>query len=300
MYDWRVKALMNWIKLHLNSDGKLEMEKLASAGHLDQYHYLGLQANDEVIRILGLSPGMHVLDVGCGIGGPARYMSWKSGAKFTGIDIQESLTSAGNLVSGLVGLEKDVHLICGDVCVAALDVKFDAFVSLLVILHIEDRTRLFSSLFDSLKPGGGFLIEDMMSLSPFGPEENDIAHNVIGTAKHLPNVSEYTQQLEAAGFVDIEFESLTPEWTRWCIDRSNQYTASKLDQITLHGEEIFAQRNHFYQQVKNLFESGKLGGVRITGRKPTLVETAIRNHRLRNRAQSDVNPVACILEKTVM
>lgn len=284
MYDWRVKALLNWIDQN-KIDGKLEMEKLAAAGHLDQYHYLGLEANNEVIDILGLSASSTILDVGCGIGGPARYIAWKSGATIMGIDIQNDLVECGNSVSELVGLQSQVSLVAGDVVTYPWETNsFDAFISLLVILHIEDRTGLFASLFAPVKPGGAFLIEDMVALEPFGAEETRIAQTVIG-APNLPSVETYRRQLETAGWVDIEFEFLTKEWTQWCINRSDQYVESREKQVSLHGETIFNQRCVFYADVKKLFVSNKLGGVRITGRKPTQIETALRRHRVKGESK---------------
>ena len=283
MYDWRVRALMNWIQRNKEPNGSLSMNSLCKAGHLDQYHYLGTLANDEVIRILGLDETMSVLDVGCGIGGPPRYLTWKSGARVTGIDIQPQLVDAGNQVSELVGLSDKVCLVSGDVTSLSDRFEkesFDAFISLLVILHIENRQSLFSSLFLALKAGGGFLIEDMVHVgeTPFTAAELGIARDVVGSP-YLPNICEYANHLREAGFVDVEFEILTPSWVQWCIDRSDQYNASKEEQIRLNGEKVFNQRSSFYAHVKTLFLSGKLGGVRITGRKPNKIEQSIANHR---------------------
>jgi cyclopropane fatty-acyl-phospholipid synthase-like methyltransferase len=282
MYDWRVRALMTWIDRNKNPDGSLSMDRLCAAGHLDQYHYLGLAANEEVIEILGLDENMSVLDVGCGIGGPARYLAWKTGAHVTGVDIQGQLVDAGNKVCQLVGLADKVKLVTGDVTDSSLfsESQFDIFVSLLVILHIADRKSLFSSLARSLKPGGAFLIEDMVHVGevPFNTEELRIAREVIG-APMLPSIQQYHDHLTDAGFVDIECEILTPAWVQWCISRSDQYNASREEQIKNNGEKVFQQRSAFYADVKNLFLSGKLGGVRFTGRKPTHVARRIFAHR---------------------
>ncbi len=69
------------------------MDDLASLGHLDQYHYLGTQACDTAIQLLGLTPASHVLDVGSGIGGPARYFASHSGCKVTGIELQPGINT---------------------------------------------------------------------------------------------------------------------------------------------------------------------------------------------------------------
>jgi cyclopropane fatty-acyl-phospholipid synthase-like methyltransferase len=198
----------------------------------------------------------------------------------TGVDIQDGLVAAGNAVSGMVGLADKVKLIAGDVTNASVVPagEFDAFISLLVILHISDRESLFNSLFRSLKDGGCFLIEDMVALETFDTEEDRIARDVIGSP-FLPSVDVYRQHLESAGFVDVEFETLTPAWVQWAASRSEQYDASKDEQIKLHGEKMYAQRSSFYGDVKKLFKSGKLGGVRITGRKPSQAELALRRHR---------------------
>jgi hypothetical protein len=160
----------------------------------------------------------------------------------------------------------------------------------LVILHIEDRKALFSSLFSALKEGAGFLIEDMVALGDFDAEENRIAKDVIGSP-FLPTIEVYRDHLDAAGFVDVEFEPLTAAWVQWAADRSDQYEASKAEQIKLHGEKVFEQRSSFYGDVKKLFLSGKLGGVRITGRKPTHVERAIRQHRLQLVQSENISSV---------
>jgi cyclopropane fatty-acyl-phospholipid synthase-like methyltransferase len=268
---------------------------MSRAGHLDQYHYLGLACNDEVVRILGLRQGVRILDVGCGIGGPARYLAWKTGCEVVGVDIQQQLVDAGNKVTRLVGLQDKVELISADVCDIQISNRFDAFISLLVILHIPNRDKLFSSLFSNLKSGGGFLIEDMVSLAPFDTEEERIAREVIG-APFLPNIDQYRADLEKAGFVDVEFEPLTSEWIQWCVDRSDQYMASKDAQIETYGEKIFEQRSSFYADVKRLFLSSRLGGVRITGRKPTDIEKAIRMHRHKRGVQQQSGCSASILE----
>ena len=79
MYNWRVRAVWDALAKAGKAEGPIDVEDLSALGHLDQYHYLGTQACDEVIELLGLGPGSTVFDVGSGIGGPARYMAAQSG-----------------------------------------------------------------------------------------------------------------------------------------------------------------------------------------------------------------------------
>merc|ERR1740121_2415862 len=115
MYNWRVAAIMNALKQRGKETGDLTVEDLTALGHLDQYHYLGVEANDHVIDILGLDKSVHVLDIGSGIGGPARYISAKSGCRITGVELQQDLSVASTDITARVpGLSERVSFVTGD------------------------------------------------------------------------------------------------------------------------------------------------------------------------------------------
>merc|ERR1739848_506640 len=110
-----VAAVHNALKEMGKESGDLTVEDLTSLGHLDQYHYLGVEANDHVIEILGLDGSSNVLDIGSGIGGPARYISAKSGCQITGVELQEDLCTAGRELSNRIpSLAGKLDFICGD------------------------------------------------------------------------------------------------------------------------------------------------------------------------------------------
>ena len=52
---------------------------------VDEFHIGGRQASEEFIDQLELSENNHVLDVGCGIGGTARFVASRFGCRVTGI-----------------------------------------------------------------------------------------------------------------------------------------------------------------------------------------------------------------------
>jgi len=108
MYSWRVTALTNWINTR-QGGGRLSAGEFQQAGHLDQFHYLGLECNDDIIRLLQLRPGQAVLDVGAGIGGPARYIAWKAGCSILGLDIQDSLVVAASRISAQLDMQDQLQ-----------------------------------------------------------------------------------------------------------------------------------------------------------------------------------------------
>jgi len=281
MYNWRVAAVHNALKEMGKATGPLAIEDLTALGHLDQYHYLGVEANDHVIDIMGLDSSVHVLDIGSGIGGPARYIAAKSGCRITGIELQRDICEAGQeLTQRVPGLAERVQFMVGDViamsqCGEIPAGTFDHFMSLLVFLHIPDRTALLKACFESLRPGGTFIIEDFAAKpgAEFTSEERRGLLDVV-SAPTVSTVDRYVADLEAAGFVDIEAVDLSGIWRKWTKARHDLYVESREQTVRTQGEDIFNSRVAFYKVVDDLF-AGNLGGVRITGRKASELESKL-------------------------
>jgi len=281
MYNWRVAAVYNALKQMGKQTGPLAIEDLTALGHLDQYHYLGVEANDHVIDLLGLDSSVHVLDIGSGIGGPARYISSKSGCRITGVELQKDICEAGQeLTQRVPGLAERVDFKVGDIISMSQSgqippASFDHFMSLLVFLHIPDRAALLKSCFDCLRPGGSFIIEDFAAKpgTQFTAQEKSWLLDVV-SAPNVSTVDQYIADLEHAGFVDVEAVDLSPIWQKWTKARHDLYVESKEDTIKAQGEAIYNSRVEFYKVVDSLF-AANLGGVRITGRKASELEAKL-------------------------
>jgi len=288
MYNWRVVAVQNALAMRGKADGPLTIEDLVSLGHLDQYHYLGTEACDELIDMLGLSVGSQVLDVGAGIGGPARYISARSGCNITGIELQSDLTEAACQLTERVGLAGRVQFIAGDfadVCRAQGDkmlAQFDHAFSLLTFCHFPNRDDALKLMSECVKPGGTVLIEDLALVGPsFTAQETADLQNVVN-APTVTSIAEYVFALEKAGFIDIEAVELSAPWRDWTKARHESFRAAREETVRLHGEELFESRCRFYSVVADLFNGGNLGGVRITGRKASTAEARLRDGRKRD------------------
>jgi len=290
MYNWRVQAVQNALEERGLGEGPLEISDLTALGHLDQYHYLGTEACDHVIELLGLGKGSNVLDIGSGIGGPARYIAANSGCTVTGVELQAELAEAGKaLTARVIGLQDRVNFVTGDIAGTDLlslglsPASFDHAISLLVNLHIPDRAALLQRTYEAIKPGGTFVFEDFVQLQPFTPSERTTLSDLVKAPSVTP-VEEYLADLRHAGFVDVEATDLTPQWTRWTRLRHKLYRASAEQTIALHGSPLYEQRVHFYEAIDRLFDGGNLGGVQISGRRPSKNEAAL--HRGRQSLQA--------------
>lgn len=285
MYNWRVAAVNNALAKRGKAQGPLTVEDLTSLGHLDQYHYMGTEACDHLIEILGLDSNVTVVDIGSGIGGPARYMSMKSGADFTGVELQKDLNDAANDLTTRVGLDKKVRFVTGDFTERFrakdkdLQAQFDHVISLLVILHVPNRLELLQAAYESCKPGGTLLIEDFALVgNQFTAQEQSDLKNVV-SANTVTSKADYTAELEKAGFVDIDIVDLSAPWKKWTKARHESYRASKEETVMMHGEKLFKDRVAFYEVIDRLFAGGNLGGVRITGRKMGDLEAKLQRGR---------------------
>ncbi|MEN9243492.1 MAG: methyltransferase domain-containing protein [Gloeomargarita sp. DG02_5_bins_242] len=237
---------------------------LADLMPLDHYHYCGTAAIDYAIARLGLSQQSHVLDIGSGVGGTARYLAWKLGCAVTGLELQSQLCQMAVELTERTGLSKQVKFIQGDI-LQGLPRQFDAWLSLLVFLHIPDRQTLFSQCAAVLKPAGNFYIEDYVQIQPLTSKEIQTLEQVVA-CPGLPTITTYQQHLEQAGFGQITCENVTPLWRDWVQQRLIQFQQKQDYYRQKHGDELVQSYLDFYQAVADLFTGGNVGGVRIWGR----------------------------------
>jgi len=264
LYD-NVERIRNEI-VELGRDplGPLEAELLWP---FDQYHYDGVRAVDAVAARLGLAPGERVLELGSGIGGPARRLAATHGLKVTALELQPELHALASALTRQCGLADAVDHRLGNVLDGVPPPGgYDAIVSFLAILHIPQRAELFARCLEGLAPGGRLGIEDFVRLRPLdGAEAEALAVKV--QCSWLPEPSEYGEQVEAAGFADVEAEELSPAWTGFTVARRDAFRAARTRNLRVHGEAVTDGLDDFYATVAGLFESGAVGGIRLTARK---------------------------------
>ena len=140
--------------------GPQDRLSVAQLTPFDQYHYDGTHAVDLALDRLGLTAGARLLDIGSGIGGPARYVADRTGVHVTALELQADLDAVARDLTARCGLAPRVTHVCGDILDGGPRGPFDGIISLLCMLHIPDKARLFAACRAALKPGGAMYIED--------------------------------------------------------------------------------------------------------------------------------------------
>ena len=248
----------------IGDDDPLTVDALSA---FDQYHYFGTEAVDEAIGALNIGPHSRVLDVGSGLGGPARVMATRSGCRVTALELQADLDQVGKSLTARCGLAGNIDHVCGDVLETALAPGgHDAVVSWLALYHIADPARLFARLADAVAPGGGLYVEDFHRLGDFTDQEQTVLDQVL-YAQSMPPRDEYITTVEAAGFTDVRFTDMTAPWTEFVSERAAAYRARLDEHAAVHGADVAGGLDAFYQAVVKLFRGGRFAGVRLTATK---------------------------------
>jgi ubiquinone/menaquinone biosynthesis C-methylase UbiE len=218
--------LADTIAEKLRSAGKA-LDKLTTAdlGVVDEFHIRGRKATLELAARMNLSPGSHVLDIGSGLGGPARTLAESYGCNVVGIDLTKAFCDAATSMSRWVGLESLVSFKQGDATYLPFkDRTFDAAMTIHVAMNIADKDKMYAEARRVLKPGGIFAVYDVLR-----GEGGEVLYPVPWardpSISHLATPDEMKSLLADAGFalLDVQdssvesqefFEKMTAEMTK--------------------------------------------------------------------------------------
>ncbi|MFJ8112326.1 methyltransferase domain-containing protein [Streptomyces sp. NPDC096132] len=236
----------------------------------DQLHYLGHRALDNAAARLGVAPGAEIVDIGAGLGGPARYLADRYECRVTAVELQQELHELSGELTSLCGLSERVRAVRADALTlrgAPWSRRYDHLISLLAILHIPRREDLFDVFRDLLRPGATFYLEDFYARRPLTDRERgDLA--ALVACPYLPDEARYREDLTRAGLTDVTWTDATDLWAPWVHNRAESFRQDYAKHARLHGEPLAARLLRFYDTVSGLFAGGGVGGVRLTGRRP--------------------------------
>ena len=157
-------GLLAAIQMGLQEQGITPQDvSVQDLGPVDEFHIGGRAASIHFLDQLGLSASQTILDIGCGLGGSARFAAETYGAQIAGIDLTPEYVETGQVLCDWVGLSDRITVQQG----SALDLPyedtcFDGAYMMHVGMNIADKQALFTEVFRVLKPGAKFGIYDIM------------------------------------------------------------------------------------------------------------------------------------------
>lgn len=207
--EQKVLAALEAAGIHL--DG-ITVEELT---RFDELHLGGRAATLQMARRAGLSPGLRVLDVGSGLGGPARTLAQDFECLVTGLDLTRSFCDVANRLTALAGLADAVLFHHGDATQMPFEAgEFDLVWNQHFAMNIEDKARLYAEQARVLRPGGRLVIHEIVAGSQSPP------HYPVPWARQpdisfLVTADEMRGLLTKAGFVIRQWEDISMEAADW-------------------------------------------------------------------------------------
>lgn len=186
-----------------------EPPKAADLAAFDQLHPRGREATDELAGLVEWSGLARFLDLGCGIGGPARYLAETRGVPAIGIDLTESFCADARHLAAATGTE--ARFACADATrLPFADAAFPLVLTQAASMNIPDKAALYGEVARVLAPGGRFLLHDVQ-LGPAGEPHFPVPWASEPAGSHLLPPAAVRALIEAAGLTCRLWEDRTAD-----------------------------------------------------------------------------------------
>jgi ubiquinone/menaquinone biosynthesis C-methylase UbiE len=237
-----------------NAGKSLDELRTEDLAPVDEFHIRGRKATVELAERLMLSRDAHVLDIGSGLGGPARTLAEEYGCRVTGIDLTREFCVAAGTLSAWVRLGEKVAFQVGDATNLPFPTdQFDAAMTIHVAMNIPAKDKMYKEARRVVKPGGIFGLYDVLQ-----GEGGDVVFPVPWAREpsisHLATSDEMTQLLSDVGFKILDVQDSTEESQGWFEAMTARMAKSGPPPVTfqafLGGDFAEMARN----QVRNLAE----------------------------------------------
>jgi len=247
--------LIDRIAVGLERAGKsLEDLKTTDLATIDEFHIRGRKATLELGAQLNLAAGSALLDLGSGLGGPARTLAELYGCDVVGIDLTEEFCETANVMSSWLGLSGKVRFRQGDATDLPFpDDRFDAVMTIHVAMNIRAKDRLYVEARRVLKPGGRFAAYDVIQ------GDGGEVHFPVPWARelsisHLATDTEMRSLLGEAGFRILDIQDSSEESLAWFEDRLREVAVSGPPPVSFQSFLGADYPEMVRNQVRNLSE----------------------------------------------
>lgn len=183
---------------------------------IDQFHAGGAEAVGRLLPTLRLDSAMTALDVGSGLGGPARQVARTTGCAVVGVDITRSYVDTATALTRAAGLGDKVEFLCTDVADLGRS-DFDAGYTMHVQMNVADKVAFFTGIASRLREGARLAVFEVCRTGHEDPAL-PLPWSIDGSDSYLVSSDELLGSIEGSGFEAVEWVDETGWIMQWFQD----------------------------------------------------------------------------------
>ena len=247
-----------------------EVRRAAFGEDIGQNSWLTVDELDRFLSRLDLRPGIRLLDVGCGSGGPTLHIARQMGCHVVGVELSEEAVAEATRLAHEAGLETRASFLQADASepLPFEDGSFEALICIDVINHLPDRAGMLGDWARVLRSRGRLLFTDPVVITGVLDSEELAIRTSIGYFLFVPP-GETERLLADAGLTVVDVEDTTDHLAEIARRRHTARAAHADALREIEGDAAFKGRQRFFDVVAVLAHDRRLSRFAYTAERQT-------------------------------
>lgn len=220
---------------------------------VDEFHIRGSFATFELIELAEFDEGMHVLDIGCGVGGASRRLASEAECRVTGVDLSTEYIRTAQSLTTLLDMDEQLDFHTGDALNLPFENNaFDGAWSIQVNMNIERKLDWLKEVYRVLKPGARFVLYEVCA-GRGGSIHLPVPWAQDETMSYLVSQLEFQKAIVEAGFGIETWEDKTADAIQAFGHRPLPEKNTALPPLGVHllvGDDILTKAYNLHQNFE--------------------------------------------------